>query len=225
MISNAVAELPLEQLLTNPIHHRRIEHIARSLTKNMDLAWEDAAQAAHFKVLQAAQSGKFYYGGVKEFYYWATTVAHRAIIDLIRHEYRRTHISLNQPLYGTDLTLMDTVPDPSQTWDNLEQVDLVLKVREAIAELDQRHPQRHYRQLWTYRVQGLTQTQIAQHLNITQGAVSKRWHELTLQVAQYLGLDEASAHSPIEHPLTDRSNQLLTPGQHRQLRHRSSQSW
>lgn len=225
MISNATAELPLEQLLTNPIHHRRIEHIARSLTKNMDLTWEDAAQAAHFKVLQAAQSGKFYYGGIKEFYNWATKVAHSAIVDLIRHEYRRTHISLNQPLSGTDLTLMDTVPDPYQTWDNLEQVDLILKVREAIAELDQRHPQRHYRQLWTYRVQGLTQTQIAQHLNITQGAVSKRWHELTLRVAQYLGLDEASAHSPMGHELTDRSNQLLTPGQHRQLRQRSSQSW
>ena len=226
MIANAIAELPLEQLLTDPFHHRRIERIARSLTRGVDLAWEDAAQVAHFKVLQAAQCGKFYYGGMKEFYNWATKVARRAIIDWIRQEYRRTHISLNQPLSGTDLTLMDTVADPYQSWDELEQNDLALRVKEAIAELDQRYPQRDYRKLWIYRVQGLTQTQIAQHLDITQGAVSKRWHELTLRVARYLGLDEAADRAPVGSTLANRSKQLLSAERQRQLRqHRSSQSW
>ncbi|MEM9218415.1 MAG: sigma-70 family RNA polymerase sigma factor [Cyanobacteria bacterium P01_F01_bin.150] len=220
LVSTKTAELKLAQLLTHPIHHQRIERIARSLTKGINLTWEDAAQVAHFKVVQTAQSENFYYGGAQEFYHWATKVAHSAIIDLIRQEYRRTHISLNQPLSGTDLTLMDTVPDPSQNWDELEQVDLMNKVREAIADLDQIYPQRHYRQLWIYRVQGLTQTKIAQHLNITQGAVSKRWHELTLRVTQYLGLNEATAHSSAD-PLME----LLTHNHQHRLRRQSSQSW
>ena len=225
MISNSVAELPLEQLLTNPIHHQRIERIARATTKGRNLAWEDAAQTAHFKVLQSAQNGKFYYGGIKEFYHWAARVAHSAIIDLVRQEYRRTHISLNQPVSGTDLTLLDTVPAPQHSWDVVEKADLIAKVREAIAELDQQYPQRHYRQLWNSRVQGVTQVQIAKQLNISQGAVSKRWQELTLRVAQYLGLDESDAHSSMSHPLTERSEQLLAPSQQRRLRQRSVQVW
>ena len=225
MISNSLAELPLEQLLTNPIHHQRIERIARATTKGMNLAWEDAAQTAHFKVLQAAQNGNFYYGGIKEFYHWAAKVAHSAMIDLVRHEYRRTHISLNQPLSGTDLTLLDTVQDPQHSWEVVEHADLVIKVREAIAELDQQYPQRHYCQLWNYRVQGIRQTQIARHLNISQSAVSKRWQELTLRVAQYLGLDEPSAHSSTGKTCADRSEQLLAPEQQRLLRQRSVRSW
>lgn len=225
MISNAVTELSLEQLLTDSTYHRRIEYIARSLTRGRELTWEDAAQSAHFKVLQAAQSGKFYYGGTKEFYSWAAKVAHRTIIDLLRHEYRRPHISLNQPIKGTDLTLIDTVADPYENWAELEQVDLIFKVREAIAELDQCHPQRHYRMLWIYRVQGLTQTQMAQHLNMAQGTVSKRWQELTIKVAEYLGLAEAPSDSPMGTIVTQRSNQLLDPDQQSQLRQRSSQSW
>ena len=225
MTSNSVAELQLEQVLTNPIHHQRIERIARATTKGMNLAWEDAAQAAHFKVLQAAKNGKFYYGGIKEFYHWAARVAHSAIIDLVRQEYRRTHISLNQPLPGTDLTLIDTVPEPQQSWETLENADLVVKVREAIAELDQRYPQRDYRLLWHYRVQGITQAEIANHLGISQGTVSKRWQELTLRIAEYLGLDESSDHVSIGQSLPERSDQLLTPGQQRLLRQRSTQSW
>ncbi|MEM9218068.1 MAG: sigma-70 family RNA polymerase sigma factor [Cyanobacteria bacterium P01_F01_bin.150] len=225
MISNAVAELSLTQWLTHPTHHQRIERIARSLTKGINLTWEDAAQVAHFKVVQEYQDGKFYYGGIQEFQNWSAKVARYAIIDLIRQEYRHPSISLNQPLRGTDLTLMDTVPDPYQYWDDVEQMDLIVKVQEAIAALDQHYPQRHYHQLWTYRLQGLTQTQIAQRLNITQGAVSKRWHELTLRVVQYLGLDEPLAYDASENTLAERSDQLLTHKYQHRLRHRSIQSW
>lgn len=224
MISQSLAELPLEQLLTRQSHHQRIERIARSITKGIDLAWEDAAQAAHFKVLEAAQNGKFHYGGTEEFYRWATRVARTTIIDLVRQEYRRSHISLNRPVAGTDLTLMDIVPDPSQSWEDMEHTDLRLKVREAIAELDQRYPQRHYRQIWNDRVQGLTQAQIAQHLHISQGAVSKRWQELALRVLEYLGLEHSSS-KQIRKTTMARSGQLLTTEQHSHLRQRSSQSW
>lgn len=224
MISQSLAELPLEQLLTRKSHHQRIERMARSLTRGLNLAWEDAAQSAHFKVLQAAQNRKFHYGGTEEFYHWATKVARTAIIDLVRQEYRRSHISLNHPLIGTDLTLMDIVPDPCQTWEIMEHADLVLKVREAIAELDQRYPQRHYRQLWNDRVQGLTQAQTAQQLHISQGAVSKRWQELALRIIEYLGLEQSSSNQMRKTAMA-RTAQLLTTDQHRHLRQRSSQSW
>lgn len=179
---------PYERLLIVLEHCQRIERIARKQTRGTTIAWEDAAQVAQLKVLQAVREGKFRQGGAVEFYRWAATVARFEIIDLIRKEKYRHGVSLDAAIPGTDLLLSDTIPDEFNALDSLERTDLVLRSLEAIRELDQRCPERSYLELWQGQVQGKKQTQLAMELGLSQGEVSKRWKELVGKVAEALGL-------------------------------------
>ncbi len=179
---------PYELLLIDPEHCRRVERIARKHTRGSAIPWEDAAQAAQIKVLQAVRDGKFRQGGDAEFYRWATTVSRFEIIDLVRREQYRHCTSLDAAIPGTDLLLSDTIADRFNDLDTLEQTDLVLRAIDAIQELDRLHPAHSYLKLWQGQVQGKTQTQLAKEIGITQGEVSKRWKELIGKVAEVLGV-------------------------------------
>ncbi|MBD1821531.1 sigma-70 family RNA polymerase sigma factor [Cyanobacteria bacterium FACHB-DQ100] len=167
---------------------QRLERIARKYTRGSTIVWEDAAQSAQMKVLQAVRSGKFRQGGADEFDRWALTVARFEIIDLVRKEKHRHCASLDAVIPGTDLALSETIAAEFDALDSLEQTDLVLQAIAAIQELDQRLPQRGYMTLWQGQVQGKTQTQLAIALGVSQGEASKRWKEMVSQVSERLGI-------------------------------------
>ena len=181
-----------EELLRDPQHQQRVESIARKNTKGTSVSWEDAAQEAHEKVLLALKNGKFNTGGIREFYRWAATVAYHQIIDLVRQEKRRqgwwSWQSLDQQILGTDLPLGETIADDFDLWDAVERADLVLKAVEVISTIDRRYPNRGYLKLWQGRVQDRTQSQLAADLSVSQGEISKRWHELLGRIIEELGL-------------------------------------
>jgi RNA polymerase sigma factor (sigma-70 family) len=185
---------PYEQLLIAPEHQQRLMRIAKKQTQSSTtIAWEDAAQIAQLKVLQALRSGKFRHGGPAEFHRWATTVARCAIIDLVRQAKSHPYTSLDAPLPGTDLRVLDTIADEFDAADTLERSDLVLRAIAAITMLDQQHPDRGYLTLWRGKVQGKKHIPLAAEMGISNGEVSKRWKELVGQVAEVLGLASVTA--------------------------------
>jgi RNA polymerase sigma factor (sigma-70 family) len=179
---------PYERLLSTPEHCQRIERIARKQTQGAAIAWEDAAQIAQIKILQGLRDGKFRYGEADEFYRWATTVARFAIIDLVRKEKSCPYSSLDTTLPGTNMTILETIPDQVDTATALEHADLVTQAIAAITTLDHQYPSRGYLILWQGQVQGKKQIQIAIDMGISQGQVSQRWRELVGRVAEVLDL-------------------------------------
>jgi hypothetical protein len=71
MQSKPVAE-PFTNLLIDADHQEVIAKIARKYTRGSSISWEDAAQIAMMKVIEAVKAGKFRQGGAKEFQRWAT---------------------------------------------------------------------------------------------------------------------------------------------------------
>lgn len=207
-----------EELLIYPEHQQRVERIARKNTKGTLVSWQDAAQDAHLKVLQAARNKRFRRGGVKEFYRWAAAVAQNEIIDLVRREKRRQEQwiskSLDQLIPGTDMLQSEIIADDFNLSDAVERADLVLKAVEAITKINQRYPTRGYLKLWTGRVQEKTQQQIALEVGVAQGEISKRWQELLGRIAEELGL---------LHP--EDVKQLKATREQRAVRSRSDARW
>jgi RNA polymerase sporulation-specific sigma factor len=181
-----------QQLLINTEHLQRVKRIARKYQWDTSVSWEDAAQAAHEKVLQAVQAGKFRAGGIEEFYHWAAKVALRAIVDFLRkHKKQSNWQSLDQNIPGTDLSLLETIAWEFNLLDAVERTDLVFKAIEALSELDQCYPERGYLKLWQGQIQGKNQSQLAAEFGVTQGAISKRCKELSKCIAEKLGLLQA----------------------------------
>lgn len=167
-----------------------MQRIARKNTKGTSVLWEDAAQDAHVKVLQAARTRRFCQGRVRDFYRWAAVVAQNEIIDLVRREQRRQGFlkSLEQLIPGTDMPLWETIADDFNLSDAVERADLVLKAAEVVARIDQHRSSKGYLKLWRGRVQEKTQQQIAVEMGVAQGEISKRWKELSGRIAEELGL-------------------------------------
>ena len=177
-------------ILLRSEYRQRLEKIARKYTSGTGLSWEDAFQTAYLKVFLALQAAKFREGNIEQFYYWAIAVARCVIIDFVRRESLRKCKSLDDNIPGTDMSVLDTIPDEYSTLDATERADLILKALESIYQLDKRYPHRNYLKLWQGKVDGKTQTQIAAELRISQGEVSKRWQELLVRIAELLGLLE-----------------------------------
>jgi RNA polymerase sigma factor (sigma-70 family) len=176
-----------EQMLVDPDHLLRVQAIAKKQTQGTSISWEDASQVATIKLLQAVKQGKFR-ADLGKFYHWAASVARNEIIDFVRKELRRPYTSLDQTISGTDLTLLDTLSSQENLLDALERKDLVARSRDALKTIDQRYSHKQYRALFEAQTEGLTQTQIAASLGITQSAVSKRMKELTLLLNEALNL-------------------------------------
>jgi len=174
------------KLLSVSEYRQRVEKIARKNTRGSPVFWEDAAQTAHLKVFQAAIAGKFRRGEVREFYRWAAKVARFEIIDLIRQQKYCNWTSLNENIPGTDVPLLETIPDMFNLLDAVERTDLLIRVIEVIEVLDRRYPQKGYLKLWQGKVQDKNQTQLAAELGITQGGISKRWQALSKLITEEL---------------------------------------
>jgi len=174
-----------QQLLNYYPHRQRVERIARYKVKGSVVCWEDAAQVAHLKVLQASKNGKFRQvreGGVKRFYAWAAVIARNAIADLIRKEYRR------QTKCCPKNTVLDNLASEFDFSEALEVADLISKIPETIARIDQRYPKKAYQKLLDGLVADKSQSQLATELGVSQGEISKRRKELNLQIWKELGL-------------------------------------
>jgi RNA polymerase sigma factor (sigma-70 family) len=179
-----------DRLLKSAQYRCTIEKIARKNTRGSSLSWEDAVQTAHEKIMLAIQSGKFQYGSVEEFYRWSTTIARCTVIDLIRREKLRRYSSLDTPIADTGILIIETIADPFDLWDSVEQADLLLKINAILQTLDEQYPNRGYLKLWEGKILGKRQMQLASELNVKQGTVSKRWKELTRAVVAALELSD-----------------------------------
>lgn len=187
MFSEPQAEFLMQQL-NNPKHREIINKIARKHTHRTSISWEDAAQTACIKVMEAVKAGRFRQGGAEEFYRWVTVVARFEIINFVKKERYRNCQSVDTTIIGTDLSIIDTIPSQEDVFDCVERADLIIKAREAITTLDTRYPQRGYLELWQGMVASKKQTQLAQEMGMSQGEVSRRWKELVVRVAIELGL-------------------------------------
>jgi RNA polymerase sigma factor (sigma-70 family) len=181
-----------EDRLTDPAHLRRITQIAHKQTRGSTVDWQDALQSAQCKLVTAIRAGKFAHGTELDFDRWALTVAKFEIIDLVRKSKCREWDSIDRPL-AENLTILDTIVDPHDSFDAIEEADLILRVNTTIAALDKRYPNRSYYYLWLGKVNEKNQTEIARELGLTQSAVSKRWRELFALLAIELGLDSSPA--------------------------------
>ncbi len=177
-----------EYRLTDRAHIHRITQIARKQTRGSTVDWEDAFQTAQLKLIAAIRAGRFTHGKEQDFDRWAATVARFEIIDLVRKSKRNEWDSTDRPL-ADNLTLLDTIADPTNPTTALEQADLIFRIRAAIVRLDALHPNRSYYRLWLGKVNHKKQAEIAQELNLTQSAISKRWQELLVRLSIELGLE------------------------------------
>ncbi|MBD2414819.1 RNA polymerase subunit sigma-70 [Nostoc calcicola FACHB-389] len=215
MILKQQSESYYQELLHDSHYQQKLEKIARKYTKNTGLTWEDSFQAAHLKIFQAVQDGKFQQGGVEQFYHWATTVAKCEMIDSVRKEKQRNCQSLDCNIPETDISLLDTIPDEYNALDAVERADLIIKSIETIHQLDQSYPHQKYLQLWQSKIDEKTQTQIAAELGISQSEVCKRWQELVECIAEALGL--------LEFEGVKRKHQVTR--KHKTIRERSTKQW
>lgn len=182
LVSGTMKHPPIDSQL-----QQVITKIAQKYTRGNSISWEDAAQNAIMKIYEALNAGKFQ-GGIEEFQRWATVVAKRETINLVKKESLRNHPSLDTPIPGTDLSIGDTIADEFNLLDAVTHAELILKVRQAIINLDSRYPKRNYLKLWQLRVANHNQIQQASALEISQGEVSKRWKQLVELITIELGL-------------------------------------
>jgi RNA polymerase sporulation-specific sigma factor len=186
-----------EQLVSNPQYRQLITKIAHKYTKGSPVYWEDAVQIAHMKIIQAVQAGKFHSELAPSFSPWAATIARNAIVDFVRYEQRRNCRSLEEPISGTDLSLVDTIADESNQLEVVEHADLLQTVMRAIKKLAISHPERQYMILWQGLVTGKKQAQLAAELGVNQSEVSRRRKELLGRLAQELNLLPESGTSTV----------------------------
>ncbi|MDJ0718721.1 MAG: hypothetical protein QNJ54_31595 [Prochloraceae cyanobacterium] len=146
-----------------------------------------------------------------EFKHWSATVAKLMIIDLIRKE----KLFFDRSVSGTNLPLVETVPEGLESIDSLKRADLILKIRNIVLNLDKRFPKKQYLRLYKGLSQGKKITQIAKEQGITQGAMSKRKWELVQLIAQELEL----------FPIENLKKQLKNQTESRKIRQRSQQKW
>ncbi len=190
------------ELLADREHHRRLEQIARKQTRGSGVDWEDARNAAQYKILKAVQSGKFRYGDAAAFERWASSVARFEIIDLVRKDKREHCASLDQTIGSEgETSWLELVADDFNALDSVIRSDLVERAIAAIVALDQAHPEKCFLQLWQAKLMDKRQADLAAELGLTQSAISKRWQELTQQLIIYLRWQESP---PSAKPLPSR---------------------
>ena len=138
---------------------------------NRSLA-QDATQQTFVQAWRSAES----FDPARHFGPWLATIAQRVSIDMLRHEHRRTHDSLNETSERhpgqTNSALISAGP-------NATQIEAVWKVREAIDAL----PDDDRRLMKLQHLEGIPHSEIAQLLGIPLGTVKSRSHRIHRQLA------------------------------------------
>jgi len=106
---------------------------------------------------------------------WLATIAKRTAIDVYRHEGRRPAIAL-EDVAPSDDALVSLSPA-------LDTLDAVWRVRGAIDAL----PSEEAAIVRMYHLDGMTQTEIAERLEIPVGTVKSRSHRAHRKLATLLG--------------------------------------
>ena len=158
--------------------------IARKQTRDTNLSWEDAAQVAYAKLWQATQAGAFRHGDTDDYCRWAARVCCFAILDHLQHSHQRQHDSLDQPIPGTDLFLIETLADEFDALDAIDRADRLLKILTLIADLDRSESQPLYVPIWQAMLSGQEQNQIAQMLGRKPYEICRCWRKIRHHVAK-----------------------------------------
>jgi RNA polymerase sigma factor (sigma-70 family) len=144
--------------------------VAYRVLGRRDLA-EDAVQETFVRAWQAADG----FDVERDPAAWLATIAKRAAIDIHRREARRPATGLVD-LAADDPAVVTLPPD-------LGSVDAVWQVRRAI---DQLAPD-EAAVIRMHHLEGMTHTQIAEHLDVAIGTVKSRSHRAHAKLASLLG--------------------------------------
>ena len=106
---------------------------------------------------------------------WLATIARRAAIDIHRREARRPVVALSE-VSADDPAVVSLPPD-------LDTLDAVWNVRSAIEAL----PPDEATVVRMQHLDGMTQTEISEHLGIALGTVKSRSHRAHRKLATLLG--------------------------------------
>ncbi|MGD9700826.1 MAG: RNA polymerase sigma factor [Acidimicrobiia bacterium] len=113
---------------------------------------------------------------------WLVTIARRAAIDIQRRERRRAHVALDDAPAG-DSSLVALPP-------SAEQIDTVWRVREAIDAL----PAGERELVRLQHLEGMSQSEIAERLDLPIGTVKSRSFRAHRMLAAQLGHLREAAH-------------------------------
>ncbi len=142
---------------------------------------EDATQQTFVQAWKNAHS----FDASRQFGPWLATISQRVSIDILRHEQRRIHGSLDESNHRhpgqTDTALTTAGPDAAQ-------IEAVWKVREAIDAL----PDDDRKLMRLQHLEGVPHSEIAKILGLPLGTVKSRSHRIHRQLAASLrGLNDA----------------------------------
>jgi DNA-directed RNA polymerase specialized sigma24 family protein len=197
--------VPDERFFHSVVERKIVERIARKQTRLTSLSWEDAAQVAYEKIWRSTQAGKFRTGDVDDYCHWAVRVAYCAIFDYRRHfQGKPPLLSLDQPILGTDIPLVETLVYEFDGLDAIAKADLLCQTIAAITDLDRRYPKYRYLAIWQGLVQGKKQVDLAAELQINQPEICSRWRRIRHHVAAVCA---QSAVPPTEHHVRQRSDE------------------
>jgi hypothetical protein len=158
--------------------------IARKQTRDTHISWEDALQTAYAKLWQATTQNRFRDGTPDDYCRWAARVCAFAIMDHLQHSQQRSHYSLDQPIPGTDIPLVETLADEFDSLDAIDRADLLSAILDTLTQLDRTKPQPIYLPIWQSLLMGKTQKQIAQEINRSPTYICHRWQEIQDAVAK-----------------------------------------
>jgi RNA polymerase sigma factor (sigma-70 family) len=147
--------------------------IARKQTRHTPHSWEDAYQAACAKLWEATRQGKFRQGNLEDYCHWAAKVCCRTILDYLKHSHQRQYRSLDQPLPGTDIPLVDTLEAQFNSMDVVERTELHQQIQKSLADLDRKHATTLYSTIGHALLLDIPQKEIGQTLTLDPSQVSR----------------------------------------------------
>ncbi len=165
-------------------HSRKLHATLYQMTDNYDDAY-DIAQEAFTKAYRALP----HFNGQSAFYTWLHSIAINHARNFLKKRNRHVTFSLNDDEYGDhsekDMNMADETneADPER---RSQLNELQLKIREALAKLSPKHRE----VVVLHDINGLSHTEIAGALKISEGTLRSRLHyahkELQGLLSEYL---------------------------------------
>jgi RNA polymerase sigma factor (sigma-70 family) len=175
---------PHTPLFKTFIDRKIAPQIARKQTRDTHISWEDALQTAYTKLWQATTQDRFRHGTPDDYCRWAARVCAYAIKDHLGHSQQQPHHSLDQPIAGTDIPLVETLTYEFDSLDAIDRADLLSAILDLLTDLDRPKLQPIYLPLWQSLLMGKTQKQIAQELDLSPTYICRHWKEIQAAVAK-----------------------------------------